>query len=199
MRTLDQFWPFIQGKFPTYKARRAFILQAFDALLNRLDSGQVTPAEDMISNGLLSAFSTEEVGRCWKKMLDRARHDPDGAITASRTLIETVLKHILDALNEAYDTRTIELPELYKKVQLRLNLAPEQHQSTIVKQILGGCSGVVNGLGALRNQLGDAHGGGVSRKPVEQRHANLAVNLAGSMALFLTETFTKHHDAKTTL
>ena len=114
IRTLEQFWPFIQGKFSTYKERRAFIAQAFEALLNRLDAGKVTPAEKTISNGLLSAFSTDEVGRCWKKMLYRATHDPDGAITASRTLLETVLKHILDELKEVYDARAIELPELYK-------------------------------------------------------------------------------------
>ena len=58
-----------------------------------------------------------------------------------------------------------------------------------VKQILGGVSSVVNGLGALRNRLGDAHGKGKSQVRPAQRHAQLAVNLAGATALFLIETW----------
>jgi len=48
---------------------------------------------------------------------------------------------------------------------------------------------VVSSLGELRNKIGDAHAQG--RKPVKPmpRHAALAVNLAGSMAMFLVETW----------
>lgn len=85
------------------------------------------------------------------------------------------------------------LSELYKLTATGINLAPEQHNEQIFKQILGGCSGIVNGLGTLRNKLGDAHG--VNGKPVRPspRHAILAVNLAGAMSSFLLET----HQAKT--
>ena len=72
-----------------------------------------------------------------------------------------------------------------------LNMAPEQHSEQIFKQILGGCSAIVNGLGSLRNKHGDAHGKShISVKP-SVRHAELAVNLSGSMALFLIETLEK--------
>ena len=81
------------------------------------------------------------------------------------------------------------MSELYKLTAKELNLAPEKHGEKLFKQILGGCSGIVNGLGSLRNKLGDAHGKG--RKPVkpQARHAELAVNLAGAMALFLVSTY----------
>ena len=48
---------------------------------------------------------------------------------------------------------------------------------------------VVNHLGAIRNKFGDAHGQG--RKPIKPkaRHAELAVNLAGTMAAFLVATW----------
>ena len=47
----------------------------------------------------------------------------------------------------------------------------------------------MNNLGTLRNKIGDAHGqGGRPIKPGE-RHAALAVNLAGAVATFLVETF----------
>ncbi|QUN41767.1 abortive infection family protein [Burkholderia cenocepacia] len=46
----------------------------------------------------------------------------------------------------------------------------------------------LRGLGAVRNRLGDSHGKGkVAAKPAP-RHAELAVNLAGSVALFLLAT-----------
>ncbi|HCG8650235.1 TPA: abortive infection family protein [Vibrio parahaemolyticus] len=71
-------------------------------------------------------------------------------------------------------------------------MAPEQHNESIFKQILGGCSGIVNGLGTLRNKLGDAHGQGKRPVKPQARHAELAVNLAGTMSLFLISTYEAH-------
>ena len=48
---------------------------------------------------------------------------------------------------------------------------------------------VVQGLGTLRNRLSDAHGIGMSASRPAPRHAELAVNLAGSMAGFLVATW----------
>ena len=124
----------------------------------------------------------------WEKALYRRKLDPDGAITAARTLLETVCKHILDENGIEYNNKT-DLPQLYHLVSVELCLSPSQYTENVFKQILGGCSAIVNGLGTLRNRLGDAHGQG--KKPVRAaaRHAELAVNLAGSVALFLVETW----------
>ena len=84
-----------------------------------------------------------------------------------------------------YDTTKIEMHELYKLTASALTLSPSQHTEEVFKQILGGCSAVVNGLGILRNRLGDAHGKNVNSVVPSQHHAELAVNLAGSMSLFL--------------
>lgn len=192
-RSLNQFFGYIKNKYSTYAERRTYLWSEFDPLLTRLETGTVSPAEEDIENGLKS-FSSEEVNRAWRRMVNRIANDPEGAITASRNLLETVLKHILDFRNIPYDHDRIELPDLYKKVQSEMGLAPEQHQEQIFKQILGGCSGVINGLGSMRNKLGDAHGTSLKRVRPQPRHARLAVNLAGSMALFLTET----HNAKIT-
>lgn len=85
----------------------------------------------------------------------RRAEDPAGAITTARTLLETVCKHILDDLKEEYPTDA-DLPKLYKITAEKLNLAPSQHSAAVFKQILGGCTSVVEGLGALRNRLGSA-------------------------------------------
>ena len=48
---------------------------------------------------------------------------------------------------------------------------------------------MVEGLGAFRNREGDAHGKGKLQVKPLPRHAALAVNLAGSLASFLIETW----------
>ncbi|MEM9443855.1 MAG: abortive infection family protein [Verrucomicrobiota bacterium] len=189
-RSLNQFWNFIKMKFHHYVERREFLWSEFEPLLLHLETGSSSPVEEDILAGL-QLFNSEEITRSWKRMLERFKNDPEGAITASRNLLETVFKHILDARKIEYDHDKIELPDLYKKISKELNLAPELHREPIFKQILGGCSGVVTGLGALRNRLGDAHGKSAKRVRPSERHAKLAVNLSGSMALFFAETYKK--------
>jgi hypothetical protein len=131
-----------------------------------------------------SQFITET----WRKALDRRHADPDGAITAARSLLESVCKRILDELGVPYSDKD-DLPKLYGTAAKELNLAPSQHTEEVFRKILGGAHSVVDGLANLRNRLGDAHGQG--KRPVKPapRHAELAVNMAGSLASFLLATF----------
>ena len=124
----------------------------------------------------------------WSKALSRRTSDPEGAITLARTLLEAVIKHILDDLSLEYTDRD-DLLKLYRKAAKALNLAPSQHSEEPIKAILGGAMNLVNGIGTLRNRLSDSHGRG-GRLPVRPspRHASLAVNAAGAVAAFLVET-----------
>lgn len=181
-RTSDQFWPFIQASFETYKERRKFLFEEFSPVLEYLESKTESPIEDNIS------FDEANINTQWQKAIERKNTDPEAAITMARTLIETVLKYILDEQEIGYKDGA-ELPDLYKTVARSLNLAPEQHQEEIFKQILGGASSIITGLGAVRNKLGDAHGKSKKSIKPSERHSELAVNLAGSMAMFLFKTF----------
>ena len=187
-RNTKQFWQFIKHKFGTYAYRMHFICKEMNPLLEYCESKQALPAEKIISK-TLHKFDQAGIHYAWQKALERKTTDPEGAITISKTIIESVCKHILDEKGIDYDTNNIELPELYKKTAKELNLSPSQHTEDIFKQILGGCSGIINGLGALRNRLGDAHGKGKMAVKPSPRHAELAVNLSGSMALYLIETY----------
>ncbi len=186
-RDLSQFWQFIKYKFATYAERRTFIWSEFAPLLESLETGAKTPSDQTVSE-VLKRFNAESVHVVWSKALDRRQSDPEGAITAARTLLETVCKHILDEKGIEYSNKT-DLPQLYHLVSVELNLSPSQHTEDVFKQILGSCSTIVNGLGTLRNRLGDAHGQGKKTVRPAARHAELAVNLAGSVALFLVETW----------
>lgn len=186
-RTLDQFWGFIKRKFAHWAERRSFLWDAFTPLIDELEGRSGVPADDHVS-GVLSAFDAENIHAVWQKALDRRKDDPEGAITSARTLLETVCKHILDQAAVQYEDDA-DLPKLYKTVAGQLNLSPGQHSEEIFKRILGGCASIVEGLGSLRNKLSDSHGKGIKRVKPDTRHAELAVNLAGSMATFLIETW----------
>jgi hypothetical protein len=186
-RDLDQFFDFIKGRFAHYPERRNFIWQEFQPLLEALERGKIYPSDESVSEILLN-FDVEHVHKIWVKALDRRSDDPDGAITSARSLLETVCKRILDEAGESYDDG-IELPKLYTLTAKQLNLAPSQHTEQIFKQILGNCQAIVESLSAIRNRLGDAHGKGQKMGKPAPRHAELAVNLAGTMATFLVATW----------
>jgi hypothetical protein len=191
-RSTSEFWQFIKYKFPSYAERRQYIWDEFRPLFERIDGTKATPADSAVSI-TLEKFDVSTVHVLWLKAMERRESDPQGAITLARTLLETVCKHILDDSNVAYDPDS-DLPGLYKMAAKTLNIAPSQHSEPIFKQILGGCTAVVEGLGALRNRLSDAHGQGKKSIRPAARHAELAVNLAGAVATFLVATYKKGSD-----
>jgi hypothetical protein len=186
-RDLSQFWTFIKPKFAKYEERRKYLWEEFGKLSEQLENSDKTPSKENIEHAI-QKLGAEGVRDAWVKALSRRINDPAGAITSARTLLETVCKHIMDDSNIVYPNDA-DLPKLYRLCSESLSLAPSQHVELVFKQILGGCTAVVEGLGALRNKVGDAHGNG--RKAVKPlaRHAHLSVNLAGSMATFLLETW----------
>ena len=186
-RNLGTFWPFIRDEVSTYGARRIFIGEAFTPLIDHLESGKTSPG-DQFASELLQSFDADGVHTVWVKALDRRFADPAGAITVARTLLETVIKRILDDRGKEYKEDE-DLPKIYAKAAETLNLAPSQHSEKPIKMILGGATNLVNGLGTLRNRLSDSHGrdGKIPAKP-SARHAFLAVNVAGAVATFLVET-----------
>lgn len=191
-RDLAQFWSFIKGKFATYQERREYLWSEFAPLIAHLEGTSGSPPDTTVSD-LLERLDVEHVHLLWERAIERRVEDPSGAITAARTLLESVCKTILDEAGVGYPD-SCDLPKLYHVTAEHLNLAPSQHTEKIFKQILGGCQAVVGGLGAVRNKLGDAHGQG--RNPVKPaaRHAELAVNLAGTMATFLVRTWEYRKD-----
>lgn len=186
-RSLHQLWPFFKKTSATYQGRREFIWGEFSGLLNQLEHDSSAPV-DSHATETLAVLSSDTVHSAWRTALERRLNDPEGAITAARTLLETVCKHMLDDWGTIYDPAA-DLPTLYRLTAEGLQLAPSQQTEPIFRQILGGCASVVAGLGAMRNKLGDAHGKGRSATPATERHAELAVNLAGAAATFLVQTW----------
>jgi CHC2 zinc finger/Abortive infection C-terminus len=184
-RNLSSFWSWVKRQAPQWEQRRVLIRDAFQPLLDYLEHHAGAPPDGAVS-AVLESFDNEGVHTAWMKALERRLTDPSGAITAARTLIETVCKRILDDLSVTFDEDE-DLPKLYRLTAEALKLAPDQHTEGIFKSILGSSQNIVNSLGTLRNKIGDAHG---KSRPVKvaPRHAALAVNLAGAVSTFLIET-----------
>lgn len=140
------------------------------------------------SESTLQKVTSTSIHEYWQKSLERVQSDPEGAITSARTLVETVCKHILDGKGVSFKEDG-DLQKLYKQTASELNLSPDQHGEDIFKQILSGSANVVNGLAGLRNAFGDAHGKGKRYLKPSARHAKLAVGFAGTLAMFLIETY----------
>jgi len=160
-------------------------------LIDYLEGANRAPVDPVVSD-VLQNFDADGVHKVWIKALERRHTDPEGAITSARTLLETVCKRVLDETETEYADKD-DLPALYKAVATKLNIAPSQHTEETFKRILGGAVSVVEGIGSLRNKIGDAHGHGKRAVRPSERHAQLAVNLAGTIATFIVETWNERN------
>ena len=186
-RSLDQANDYLKNTFNSYEECKQHIYDDFNELFDVLESLDTTPLDHLVMNKI-EGLSSDYIHQIWGKALERRSTDPEGAITLSRTLLESTCKHILDDFNVDYGNSP-DINHLYRLLNKKLNLSPSQHTEQTFKQILGGCSSIVEGLGALRNKVGDAHGQGQKNFKPSSRHAELAVNLAGTMSVFLFSTW----------
>ena len=113
-RELSQFWPFIQSKFAHYRDRRKYIWDEFAPLLDFLEKQGGVPSDKAITDTFLT-LEVPQVQRSWERALGRRTADPEGAITAARSLLETICKCILDKELIEYE-QDWDLPKLYRTV-----------------------------------------------------------------------------------
>lgn len=185
--SLQDFQEFIRGEIEDHSARRRFLWDSFTPLISALKGDPLAPA-GMTITSRLESLKAHTVEATWYKALARRNDDPEGAITAARTLLESVCKHLIAEMGQTCNEKA-DLPKLYAQCAEALNLAPDQHTEKSFKTILGNCQSVVGELAHLRNKISDAHGRGRRQVNPASRHAELAVNLAGSLAAFLVATW----------
>jgi hypothetical protein len=173
----------------TYDGRSKYPMPSDEdiAKLRALLLDGAVPGAMAVSDRLDQLDDWEAVRRSWDAALGKIISDPERAITATRTTLESVCKHICDERGAAYDDSG-DLSKLYKAAAASMDIAPDQHSEQIIKQILSGVGTVVNGLAAMRNSLSDAHGRGKTSVRPAPRHAKLAVNAGFAVAGFLIDT-----------
>lgn len=147
-----------------------------------------TRQKDQELDSMLSSYNAEHVTRFWRKALARKANDPDGAITAARSMLESVCKHILAAEDEDFDSSD-SLPNLFHSTLSIVKLAPKQHTENALRKVMGNCQSIVSQLAAIRNDIGDAHGKSIDEIVADSIQAEFAVNLAASVAILLLSQY----------
>lgn len=135
----------------------------------------------------------ETVSRDFERAIENAESDPEDAVTAACSTLEAVCRSILVEL-ELPLPRKRDLGGLARAVQDPLDLSPSRTDlpaevANDVRQVLGGLTTAIQGIGALRTHGGDAHGRERGRKPVDARIARLSIHASSTVALFLIETW----------
>ena len=136
----------------------------------------------------------EQIKKCENKITEK---DYEGAITNSRTLLESICLFVYEnTKSEKYDYKG-DLIKLYKEVSKALNMNPADYADDCLKQILSGVFSIINGISTLRNDFSDAHGRSPKKSyKIDERHARLAVNLSKSIAEYLFLTYEKVENDK---
>jgi hypothetical protein len=173
----------------TYDGSSKYAMPSDDdiAKLRSLLLANSSPGAMVTSDRLDKLDDWDAVKRSWDQALAKVVTDPEGAITATRTTLESICKHVCDERGATYDDGW-DLARLYKAAAAAMEIAPDQHSEQIIKQILSGVTTVVGGLAAMRNSLSDAHGRGKRSVRPAPRHAKLAVNAGFAIAGFLIDT-----------
>ena len=138
-------------------------------------------------------FDFDTVQREITRAQQSAANDPEDAVTAACSLIESVCRSILIELSLPLPPKR-DIDGLVKAVQEPLGLSPGRKDispeiEVDVRQVLGGLTSVAKGVGALRTHGGDAHGREKGVRRIDPRIAKLSINAAGTLALFFIETW----------
>jgi hypothetical protein len=185
IHSLSSFYQWIKEK-GNVEQRKAFVCDSFKPALKYLQSKPSVIGQASVTDKL-EVFRETYIHDSWMKALGRIENDPDGALTSARTLIETTCKFILKKLLIPFEDN-VDLPKLCKLSVGALNVSPDPETKDAFTRIFSGCYTVIEGIGELRNKLSDSHGKDEDFKKPLRRHAELTVNLSGTLSVFMLET-----------
>lgn len=151
--------------------------------------------------GLSEVIDFDTVTRDLERALASSQTDPEDAITAACSTVESVCRSILIELGHPLPAKK-DVQGLYNAVKQPLGLSPDRSDldhliANDVRQILSGLATVIAGVGALRTHGGDAHGREKGYTRVDARISRLSIHAASTVALFLIETWQRNFPART--
>ena len=146
--------------------------------------------EQPTGSPLSDEYVRELADKCTSKL---ESGDFDGAVTNARTLLEAVLGELEELLSGSRGDYAGDLSRQYKAVSKMLRLDEDRDDlDARFKDVVRGLVTVVNGLAPLRNKLSDGHAR--VRMPA-RHHAEVVVNAAKTVAIFLGESYRIQADA----
>jgi hypothetical protein len=168
-------------------------------IVSRIETGAVPPALTRLS-GTAQTLNFDTVSRDLKRALDTAHTDPESAVTSACSTVESVCRLIILELGGELPNKK-DIKGLFNAVKKPLGLSPDRKDldteiADDVRKNLSGLATVVEGIGALRTHGGDAHGRERGYVRIDPRIANLSINTASTVALFLIETWQRKFPTK---
>lgn len=169
-----------------------FELQQQGLKVRLVMAGHATPVVEQLS-GMAETISFDTVQRDLDRALASIEADPEDAITAACSTIESVCRSILIELGEPLPAKK-DVQGLFNAVKGPLGLSPDRSDldpliAGDVRTTLSGLATVIQGVGALRTHAGDAHGRERGYARVDARIGRLSIHAASTVALFLIETW----------
>ncbi|MFY9343122.1 MAG: abortive infection family protein [Planctomycetota bacterium] len=163
-------------------------------------AGSVAAANELAV--VAARLSLASVEADFARATQRADNEPEGAITAACSLVESVCKPILDEMAKPLPNKK-DIKALVQDVASHLRLSPARTDlpaewEADIKQILTGLVSVAGGIGALRTHAGDAHGRGRKPVAVDSRIARFAIHAASTLSVFLLDTWQQRSPAPPT-
>jgi hypothetical protein len=116
----------------------------------------------------------------WVTCQSRLKENPPAAITAARTMIETLLKTIIHERGGSPETSG-DLGRLLKQAEDVLGFDRKARQAE--HQIISGLASVVAGIACISNEGGDRHGLIAGQEIDDPALASLVVNAAGTIGM----------------
>ncbi|WP_158805314.1 abortive infection family protein [Acidisoma sp. L85] len=187
------------GYLNKYLMHDGYELQQQGIDVRLLKRGTSAPAITSLA-ATLAVIDFDTVQRDLDRALASVETDPEDAVTAACSVIESLCRSILAELGLPLPMQ-LDIQGLYKAVRDPLGLAPGKEDmapdiANDVRAILGGLNSTIIGIGALRTHAGDAHGRGRGFRRIDARIARLAIHTASGIALFIIETWQKKFPTK---
>jgi len=176
-----------------------FELRQTGGRMRLMETGKSTPVLERLS-GVAEVISFDTVQRDLDRALNSSRSDPEDAVTAACSTVESVCRSILIELGEPLPDKK-DVMGLYNAVRKPLGLSPDRSDidpliAGDVRKVLSGLHTVIQGVGSLRTHGGDAHGRERGFVRIDERIANLAIHAASTASLFLIETWQRKFPAR---
>ena len=132
-----------------------------------------------ISHGAID----EQIAKARRRIQE---NDFPGAIASVYTLVEQLLKLLLDATSTRYSENEGDIRSLYKLLRKPMQLDPAADGINLpLKPILDGLQKLVGGLYEIANKASDRH---AALYNTSRHHAKLAVSAAFTLCEFLVES-----------
>ena len=175
-----------------YLAGDGFEVVNQGARMRLVEAGMSTPILEKLS-GIIDVISFDTVKLDLDRALANARTDPEDAVTAACSTLESVCRSILVELEYELPSKK-DLKALYNAVREPLGLKPDGNTFDAlivddVRKILSGLATTIEGIAALRTHAGDAHGKTKGTRRIDERIASLAIHSSSTASLFLIETW----------